>query len=123
MKRSLTTVVVLSLILLIVGCTQKRGSIYLDTRPPGAAVYLDNVKKGETPLTFEWDAKIPSTLRIEKEGYYTETEQLNKLWLKKENYKGDYQKGYEAQGDTSARVWKVRTFRDLREKPIKPTVE
>lgn len=116
MRRSLTTVILLSLVLMVVGCAQKKGSIYLDTRPQGATVYLDNVKQGVTPLTFQWDARIPSTLIIEKDGFYAEIEQLNKMWLKKENYKGDYQKMYEKEGDTSVRVWKVRTFRDLKEK-------
>jgi hypothetical protein len=121
MKRSLITIVFLCVFFLAAGCTQKRGTIYLDTRPQGATVYLDNLKQGETPLSFQWDAKIPAKLTIEKDGYYSEVEQLNKAWLVRENRKGEYQKSYETtkvegKEETSARVWKVKTFRDLKEK-------
>jgi hypothetical protein len=97
------------------GCTAKRGTISLETRPPGATVFVDGVRQGVTPLGFTYDAGRRGTLKIEKEGYYTETEQLDKRWFVNEHYKGNFDKRYKG-GESSERVWEVRTTRDLKEK-------
>jgi hypothetical protein len=75
-----------------------------------------NARKGETPLEFQYDAKVPATLKIEKPGYHSETEYLNKSWFINEHHKGNYHRYYEKVGDTQVRLWKVRTTRDLKEK-------
>jgi hypothetical protein len=130
MKRILIVFVLFGIVFLAAGCTTKKGTIYLATTPPGATVYVNKIKQGETPLEFQWDSKMPATLKIEKEGYQTETERLDKGWLKDEYHKGNYERFYQKTegagtsdagrraandpvGDTSERLWKVRTSRDL----------
>lgn len=50
-------------------------SIEVDTRPSGATVYIDNIKLGATPLSnFYPEGKY--TIRIEKSGYATISEQI-----------------------------------------------
>jgi hypothetical protein len=116
MKKNATVLMLLSCILLLIGCTSKKGIISLNTIPPGASVFVNGIKQGETPLEFQYDISRPATLMIEKGGYNTLKEDLNKAWVINENYKGTFYKEYIKVGDTSVRVWTVRTTRDLKEK-------
>ena len=117
MKRFL---IILSFIIaLTVGCTSKRGLIELDTRPPGATVYLDKTKQGVTPVEFEYDFRISSKLTIEKVGYYPESELLGKRWIVREYQKGNYMEGsFTIQGERK-KSWKVSTKRRLQKKEKK----
>jgi hypothetical protein len=87
--------IVLSLfaVVLFMGCTSSRGIIALSTRPEEAKVYYNQIYAGETPVEFEYDFSHPATLKIEKKGYYTETEILCERWVVKEFQKGNYTKG------------------------------
>ncbi len=57
-----------SLVFFVVGCAS---STMIKSRPDGAEVYIDNIKKGVTPLKYE-DTAIAGTakpLRLKKVGY------------------------------------------------------
>jgi hypothetical protein len=114
-NRSLILFALSCVVLLSAGCKKgATGTIYLTTVPLGATIYLDNSKLGETPLEFQWNAKTPATLRIEKEGYIAETEWLDGKWLRIEKGKGNFAKHSKKSGDTTLGTWKVRTTRTLR---------
>ena len=114
MKGYITSVFLFCVIALTVGCTSKRGLIELNTRPPGATVYLNKTKQGVTPLEFEYDSRIPSKLTIEKDGYHTDSESLGKGWIVREFQKGNYIEGsFTIQGER-IKAWKVSTVRKLR---------
>jgi hypothetical protein len=76
---------------------------------------VDGVPKGTTPLTFDYDIERRAVLKIEKEGYFTEIEDLNRGWVRNEGHKGNFHKEYDQAGG-SGRIWKVRTTRALKEK-------
>jgi hypothetical protein len=116
MKRSIVVILFLCILSLATGCAHKKGTIMLDTVPQGADVYLNGIKQGTTPVTFQWDARMRATLKIEKEGFYTETEELDKAWLVKEHQKRRYSKEYIRVDDTNLKVWTVNTIRELKEK-------
>ena len=116
MKRHVLVVVFLCMLSLSVGCTHKMGTIMLDTVPQGADVYLNGIMQGITPVSFQWDASLRATLKIEKEGFYPETEELDKSWLIKEHQKRHYSREYIKVDDTTSRVWTVNTIRELKEK-------
>jgi hypothetical protein len=104
------------LIFVIQGCTSKRGIIELHTRPTEAAIYLDDVKQGTSSLKFEYDFSQPVTLKIERQGYYTEIESLCEAWVVREIRKGNYAKGdFLIQGE-NIKAWKVTTTRLLQKK-------
>ena len=114
MKRCV--IIISCIIALTVGCTSKRGIIELTTRPEGAKVYLNRVKQGVTPVEFEYDFRQPKTLRIEKDGYYSEKESLNETWVVREYQKGNYMEGrFTIQGGRK-KAWKVSTMRRLQKK-------
>jgi hypothetical protein len=114
MKRTTGFLLIACVLFLAAGCTSSRGFITLSTFPAGAEVYVDGVSKGFTPLTFDYDLERRSELRIEKDGYFTEVEDLNKGWVRNEGHKGNFHKEGDSAG--GGRVWKVRTTRALKAK-------
>lgn len=113
MKIRIAGMLVLFAVALSLGCTSKVGLVALDTRPQGATIYLDDNMVGQTPVQFELNLEIPVTLRIEKDGYYPQTESLNVRWVKSEHYRGNLIKGQQTTEGTSQKTWEVRTARDL----------
>jgi hypothetical protein len=104
------------LIFVILGCTSKRGIVEFHTRPDKAAIYLDDVKLGMSPVKFEYDFRQPATLKTEKPGYYTEIEPLSKAWVIREIRKGNYTKGaFMIQGQI-INAWKITINRVLQKK-------
>lgn len=104
------------LIFALQACTSKRGIIELYTRPPDAALYLDDIKQGISPVKFEYDFSRTATLKIEKQGYYTEIETLSEAWVTREIRKGNYTEGlFTIQGE-NIKAWKVTTTRLLQRK-------
>lgn len=62
---------VVALIMVIVFVSACASSTVISSRPPGAEVYMDNIKKGKTPLTYS-DTAVAGTakaIRLEKPGY------------------------------------------------------
>jgi hypothetical protein len=113
MRRSVIVVVMFCAAILGLGCTPKVGLIALESRPQGAAVYLNQDRVGETPVTFEFNLEKPVTLRLEKDGYFPKTENLNVGWVKSEYQRGNLRRGdYMIQG-TMQKGWEVTTIRDL----------
>jgi hypothetical protein len=113
MKRPIILMVMVCTILLALGCTPKVGLVALDTRPPGASVYVDQRIVGETPVTFVFNMEKPATLKIEKDGYYPKTESLTVSWVKSEYHKGNFVEGTYMIDGNSQKAWEVRTVRDL----------
>lgn len=113
MKRRSVVVLTLSILMLALGCNPKVGLIVLDTNPQGATVFLNEVKLGETPVTFEFNMERPATLRILKEGYHSKTENLNVGWVKSEYHQGHYGKGDYMIGGNMEKGFEIRTIRDL----------
>lgn len=111
MKRCV--IIVFCITALFVGCTSKRGLIELQTRPPGATVYLNQAKQGSTPVEFEYDFRIPATLKIEKEGYYPERESLDERWVVSKFMKGNYSESHFTIQGRSKKAWKVKIIRNL----------
>ena len=108
--------IILTLILIFSGCTSKRGIIEIHTKPPGADVYMDHALKGKSPLSLEYDFTTPATLKILKEGYYSEIEALCQAWVVREIRKGNYAEGkFVIQGERTS-SWKVTTSRRLQKK-------
>ena len=114
MKRGAGFLVLACVLSMVVGCTASQGFITLSTVPSGAEVYVDGVSKGFTPLTFDFDIERRSVLKIEKEGYFTEVEDLNLGWVRNEGHKGNFDKEYDS--DRGGRVWMVKTTRALKSK-------
>ncbi|MBU1172358.1 MAG: PEGA domain-containing protein [Proteobacteria bacterium] len=52
------------------------GVLKLTTTPQGATVYLDNRKKGETPLTLGNVITGSRSLRFERDGYKSESKEI-----------------------------------------------
>jgi uncharacterized lipoprotein NlpE involved in copper resistance len=113
MKKRVVVTLMLCVFLLVLGCNPKAGLIVLDTRPQGAAVYLNEEKVGETPVTFEFDMEKPVTLKILKEGYQPKEEKLNVGWVKSEYHLGNYSKGEYMIKGTKQKGFEVHTIRDL----------
>jgi len=113
MNRYLTILFSFCALVLTIGCTSKRGLIELQTRPPGATVYLNQAKQGTTPVEFEYDFRLPATLKIEKENYYPEQESLNERWVVDEFMKGNYSEGHFTIQGRSKKAWKVKIIRKL----------
>lgn len=91
------------------GCSSKQGLIALDTRPSQATVYLDGRRVGVTPVEFECDLRTPTTLTIEKEGFYPEREVISRQWVNNELNKGNLVRGrFPIQGRMK-KAWKVIT--------------
>jgi uncharacterized membrane-anchored protein len=116
MRKMMVLMSLSALVLITMGCTSNRGYITLNTYPPGAEVYLNDVMKGETPLTFDYDISRTAELKVKKDGYQTLVEELSKGWVVSEAYKGNFNKEYQKTNGSSERVWKVRTTRNLIEK-------
>ncbi len=51
-------------------------TVFIQTIPYGAAVFMDNMRQGVTPLVLNYDSLSEPLLRIEKEGYET----IEKKW-------------------------------------------
>ena len=116
MKRSVWIIFLLGVVTISVGCTSKIGLIELTTRPPGANVYFNQRKMGMTPIEFEYDLRKSSVLVIEKNDYYIERESLDRRWLVREHFFGNYKEGrYTIQGKTK-KAWKVSILRNLYKK-------
>ena len=58
--------------LAMVGCVERTITVRSD--PPGARVYLDDVERGETPVTFPFDFYGHRELVLQKDGYETAKE-------------------------------------------------
>lgn len=116
MKRSLWIIFLLGVVTISVGCTSKRGLIELNTRPPGATAYLNQTKIGMTPIEFEYEFKKPAELRIEKDGYYSEKELLDRRWLTRENWNGNLRGGHFTIRGKRKKAWKVTIIRNLYKK-------
>ncbi len=69
-KMSRMLICLFLLIFFLMGCASKT---IIKSRPEGAEVYIDNVRKGVTPLEYSDTAIAGSTksLRLKKEGYRT----------------------------------------------------
>ncbi|MBW1849056.1 MAG: hypothetical protein JRJ27_18420 [Deltaproteobacteria bacterium] len=106
----------LFVILVILGCTSKRGIIELHTRPSEADIYLGDAKQGMSPLKFEYDFSQPATLKIERQNYYTEVENLSEAWVVREIRKGNYTKGDFIVQGKNIKAWKVTITRSLQKK-------
>jgi len=113
MNRRVVVTLLLSIFILVLGCNPKVGLVVLDTRPPGATVYLNDTIVGETPVTFELDMDKPVTLKILKEGYEPKTESLNVGWAKSEYHQGHYGKGDYLIKGKMQKGFEIRTIRDL----------
>ena len=116
MKRYVTAILLFIVVTLVGGCTSKRGLIELQTRPPGATVYLNQTKQGVTPVELEYDSGQPAELKIEKDGYYPESELLGKGWIVREYYKGNYAEGNFIIQGKRIKALKVSTVRQLKQK-------
>ena len=116
MRKSIWVVFTVVTLLFYIGCTSKRGIIELNTRPEGSAVYYNNIYMGETPVKFEYDFRNPATLKIEKEGYYTESEMLGEGWVVREYQKGNYDEGTLMIQGEAKKAWRVNTIRNLQKK-------
>ena len=113
MGRSIAAGVLLGIALVALGCNPKVGIIALDTNPQGAAVYLNGVKTGDTPVKFQFDMEKPVTLKILKEGYKPREEKLTVDWVKSEYHQGNYSKGDYLINGTMQKGFEVNTTRDL----------
>ncbi len=74
---------------------------------------MNDAKVGETPVTFEFNMEKPVSMRIVKEGYKPQTEQINVDWVKSEYHRGHYGKGEYMLGGQMQKGYEVRTLREL----------
>ena len=79
-------------------------------------MYLDGIKRGVTPVQFEYDFKIPTKLQIVKDGYHTEDEMLNEAWVIREIRKGNYTEGRYMVSGVQTKTWMVSTYRKMQKK-------
>ena len=125
--KKLLNILFISLVLISVGCMSDTGRVYLDTKPEGAMVYINDRMIGETPIDFEFTHDFAVELKIKKDGYYPITEILNTDWVHIQMGKGhfkEYQEEYERQEDMNkgevtqaqARKWKIVTTYELKKK-------
>jgi len=56
--------------MLLVGCVAKKGKIDIVSDPPGATVYMDSIKVGVTPMTYNYNFEVSKTMRLEINGYH-----------------------------------------------------
>jgi len=110
------TTIILMLLMLSVGCTHKKGSISLQSDPPGAEVYVGGIKVGETPITFDYLCCSLKELKIVKDGYEPRREILSRLWIKHEANKGGYGETNLVMDGKKQKVWTVTTRRVLAKK-------
>ena len=122
--KKLLNILSISLSLISVGCMSDTGRVYLDTKPEGATVYVNDHMIGETPVDFEFTHDYAVELKIEKDGYYPITERLDTDWVHiqigkgnfkeyKEKYQTkDYRTGEVTEGQF--RKWKIVTTYELR---------
>ena len=113
MGRIIAVGLLFGLVLLTVGCNPKMGIIVLDTNPQGAAVYLNGVQAGDTPVKFQFDMNKPVSLKILKEGYKPKEEKLTVDWVKSEYHQGNYSKGDYVIDGVLQKGFQVNTTRDL----------
>ncbi len=113
MKRLIAVAFTLGVSMSVLGCNPKVGLVVLDTNPQGATVYVNDMKVGDTPVTFEFDMDKPGTLRILKEGYQPKLEYLNASWVKSEYHQGHYGKGDYLIKGAMQKGYEIRTLRDL----------
>ena len=124
--KKLLNILFISLVLISVGCMSDTGRVYLDTKPEGAMVYINDRMIGETPVDFEFTHDFAVELKIEKDGYYPITEILNTDWVHIQMGKGNfktYQGEYEQQnlqtGEVTkeeVRKWKIVKTYELKKK-------
>jgi hypothetical protein len=105
--------------LLLFGCASKKGRIDIVSDPLGATVYMDRVKVGVTPMTYEYNYKFSKTMRLELDGYYPYEEILNWGWVHWETAKGNVKENVEIGGrkDEKEKIWTVTIHRRLNKKP------
>ena len=111
------TAILLFALVLSVGCASKKGRINLQTDPPGAEVYVKGEKVGETPVSFDYDYRVPGSLEISKDDYYTISEVLSKAWIRNEFQRGNYKEAEVMMGTTGylklpsdiLYIWAVRS--------------
>ena len=110
--------------MLLVGCVAKNGKIDIVSDPPGATVYMDSIKVGVTPMTYNYNFEVSKTMRLEINGYHPYEEILNWGWVHWETAKGNVTKDVEIyEGDKKDKIWTVTIHRKLYEKPISNEVE
>jgi hypothetical protein len=117
-------VIIILLALISVGCMSDTGRVYVDTKPQGATVYVNDHMIGKTPVDFEFTHDFAVELRIEKDGYYPIYEKLDTAWVQIQWSKGNYKEYRERvtmfdpyAGSTTAQVkkWKIVTTYELKE--------
>lgn len=123
MKKLLNILFIL-LALISVGCMSDTGRVYLDTKPEGATVYVNERMIGETPVDFEFTHDVAVELKIEKDGYHPITERLDADWVHIQMGKGnfkEYGEKYEREdiqtGEVTTgqvRKWKIVTTYELK---------
>jgi len=113
MGRIIAAGLLLGIVLLTLGCNPKLGIIALDTNPQGAAVYLNGVQAGDTPVKFQFDMDKPVALKILKEGYKPKEEKITVDWVKSEYHQGNYSKGDFLINGVMQKGFQVNTTRDL----------
>jgi len=104
---------VFAILLASYGCLSDRGLVAVKTIPPGATVYCNGIKIGETPIEFEHNFDHLDNLTIEKEGFLTLQEAVGKKWARKERKSGNYQEGDFIVKGKRRHVWKITTTRTL----------
>ena len=113
MGRNIGAGLLLGVVLLALGCNPKVGFIALGTNPQGAAVYLNGVQAGETPVKFQFDMDKPVTLKLLKEGYKPKEEKITVDWVKSEYHQGNYSKGDFQINGIMQRGYEVNVTREL----------
>jgi hypothetical protein len=112
------TVFLLMACMLVLSCVTKKGRIDIVSDPPGATVYMDNVKVGVTPMTYDYNFETSRVMKLEMDGYHPYEEIMNWGWVHWETAKGNVSKDVEINvGDKKEKVWTVTIHRKLYEKP------
>jgi hypothetical protein len=70
--RKPAAVLLAAALLCAAGCVERKMTV--TSTPPGARVYLDDVEKGETPVTFRFDFYGDRTFTLVKDGYQVKKE-------------------------------------------------
>ena len=74
------TALAIACVMLIEGCVTR--SITVRSEPPGAGAYLDDERIGETPVTVPFRHYGTRRIRVEKQGFQTESRlvEMNPPW-------------------------------------------
>ena len=123
--KKLSKVLTVLLGLISVGCMSDTGRVYLDTKPQGATVYINDRMIGKTPVDFKLTHDFAVELKIEKDGYYPIYEKLDAALVQIQWGKGNYKEYREKSiqedyytGEAATRKvrkWKIVTTYELKE--------